>query len=613
MAASFTASMILQLVDKLSGPARRAIGSVTKDAKKLAALRAGSAAAGQLGRGLSTAGRVGRRALGGLIDVGANFEQTMTRVRSKTLGIAAAQFDRLEQKALELGEQTQFTGIQAAGGLELLAQAGLGAEEQLAAIGPVLNMAAAGNMNLSRSAEIAADVSKEFGLGAEEIGRVADVLTVGSLSATTNIGQLGKGMSKIGPLAKEYGLSLEEAVAFTASFANVGLKGGIGGRAMRTIIKQLVAPSKASAKALDALGASAEDIEAGPIQVFTKIADAQKNLPKVEFLNRLATAFGSFGVAGAGAIAADFAENLGKVDENGEPASEIMKILARGEKAAGEAARVAGEAMATTRGDILKLDAATETASIRFFKAFAPSLRMALQEITKVVSGIGEWAKENPETAKTIMQVVLATTALATVFGPVLIAGASIVSFFTNLAVMSKLAGGAKGLGLVIKSFTVLKNMSLVGGAFAFGVLVGKWLDDTFKLSDAIAGVNQKLTQSKRGAPALLGTLTPEERAQLGAAKTARETALEERRTGFLASIGASESDLDILTDTDERINAANAEIDRLNALGRERQAGIKSEVALAVKLEPGLALGGVESSNADVTTQVDAGLQQGV
>lgn len=615
---SLNARMVLSLVEQVSGPAGKAesaLKSVSSQARRLVGFRFMSGGVDRLGTGLTRLGRLGRQALGGLFGLAVQFEQEMQNVRSVFFEDPGdVLFGQMTEKAKELGAVTRFTASESAQAMFFMAQAGLDADQVLQGVGHTLNLAAAGNLGLSQAADIATDVMKQFGLEVKDLGRVADTLTVGSQSATTNVQKLGMGLSKVGPLARQYGISLEEATAFTAAFADVGLKGGIGGRTFRRILLQLISPSKKSREALRSLGVNKEVIAKGPRAALIEISKRLNEVgddPKkrLKFLNRLAVAFRAFGVGGAAAAAADFAKGLEKTNKNGESVVDIMKILDRATSGYNRALDTASKRLDTTSGDILLLKSVTETLALELGDLAFP--REVLTSARDMVKSILDWAKANPDLASGLVKVAIATTAVSTVFGPLLSFGAGALRLFVDLKFAALLLGGSGGaLSLVSSSIIGLGKLALVGGAFSLGFMLGEWLDKALGLSDAIAGVNQQLGQPKRSAPALLGSLTEEERTRLNAAKTEKEAAQAKQKTGFegfarsylLSGFGAN-----FLFGSDDRIKAAQSEIDRINTIGNERQ----SRVALEINVNGPASVTGVRGDdNTDVTAITSGGLQ---
>ena len=85
------------------------------------------------------------------IDAGMNFDTAMSQVAA-TMGTTVDKIGNVKAKAEEMGRTTKYTATEAAEGMNILAQAGLSADEQISGIGTVLNLASAGAMSLEESA-----------------------------------------------------------------------------------------------------------------------------------------------------------------------------------------------------------------------------------------------------------------------------------------------------------------------------------------------------------------------------------------------------------------------------------------------------------------------------
>ena len=132
-------------------------GSVIIDTKlDQSGLKEGLADVGvSLSKGITKAVAAAGSALAGLggyaVKVGSDFEYAISGVAA-TMGTTVDSIDAIKNKALELGASTKFTATEAADGFNILAMAGLSADEQLQAIGATLNLAAAGEMSMDDAA-----------------------------------------------------------------------------------------------------------------------------------------------------------------------------------------------------------------------------------------------------------------------------------------------------------------------------------------------------------------------------------------------------------------------------------------------------------------------------
>jgi hypothetical protein len=120
-----------------------------------------------------------------------------------------------------------------------LGQAGFKAAEIQAAMPSVLNLAAAGAMELADAADITSTVLRGFGLQATEATNVADVLAKAAASSNTSVQEMGEGFKFVGPVASAMGISIEETAAALSVLSDAGLKGSLAGTGLRQALVKL--------------------------------------------------------------------------------------------------------------------------------------------------------------------------------------------------------------------------------------------------------------------------------------------------------------------------------------------------------------------------------------
>lgn len=187
------------------------------------------------------------------VQTAAQFEQSMAKVRAITQA-TNEDFAKLQNQAIELGASTVFSASQAADAQSFLAMAGFEVNEIMAAMPGVLNLAAAGQMEIGRTADIASNILTGFGLKAEETTRVVDVMAKAMTSSNTNIEQLGHAMKYVAPVAAAVGVDIETAAAAVGRLSDAGIQGEMAGTSLRAILLRLVNPVGEAADVMDKLG-----------------------------------------------------------------------------------------------------------------------------------------------------------------------------------------------------------------------------------------------------------------------------------------------------------------------------------------------------------------------
>lgn len=190
----------------------------------------------------------------------ADFGQAMASVRAVT-GATEFQFQALREEAKRLGATTRFSATEAAEGMLFLGRAGFTTDEIMKSIGPTLNLAQVGMIDLGDAADISSNILQGFRLEADQMQRVVDVMAKTVNSSNTDIRQLGDGMKLVAPVAAGLGVSLEETSAAVGALSNAGLQATLAGTGLRRVLAELESPTAASRKILKQYGVALEDVK----------------------------------------------------------------------------------------------------------------------------------------------------------------------------------------------------------------------------------------------------------------------------------------------------------------------------------------------------------------
>ncbi len=256
------------------GHAATAAGSrLSQFAKKVSAskakLKAFGDSAQRVGRTMNRFVTLPILAIGAAaIKTAGDFEQSMNRVRALT-GATGEAFEAMELLARDLGKTTVFTASQASEGMGFLAQAGFEVEKILGAMPATLDLAAAAQLDLGRTADLVSNIMSGFGIQADDLGGAVDVLTKTFISSNTNLEQLGDAMKFVAPVASSLGVSIEETAAAIGILSNAGLQGSLAGTGLRRVLSTLITKA-------DRLGIVTQDA-AGNLRPLANILDDLKD------------------------------------------------------------------------------------------------------------------------------------------------------------------------------------------------------------------------------------------------------------------------------------------------------------------------------------------------
>lgn len=207
----------------------------------------------------------------------ADFEQSLN-VMAQVSGATEEQMASLQAQALQLGAETSFSAGEAAAAMLELAKAGLDAEQVGQSIGGVLNLAAAGNLELAQAAEIAANAVNAFGLEASDSNSVANLLAATANASSVEVTDLAYSMQMASAVFASNSQSVETLNTALGILGNNGLKGSDAGTSLKTMMMSLAAPTDKAAATMQSLGVSIYDAEGNMRQLPAIMADLQAAL-----------------------------------------------------------------------------------------------------------------------------------------------------------------------------------------------------------------------------------------------------------------------------------------------------------------------------------------------
>lgn len=310
----------------------------------------------------------------------ADFEQGMARVKAIT-GATGLEFAKLQGLALELGRTTQFSASQAAEAMGFFSVAGFKVNEQLTAMRPTLNLAAAGQLDMGTAADIVAKIMRGMSLDASQLEETVDVLAKAFTTANTDLVQLGEAFKFVGPIGKSTGKGIKELAAAIQVMSDVGIQGGMAGAALRNILLRLQVQPSEVRKALEKMNVKIGDSEGRMRSLADIVDDLNRGLSSMTDIQRGAT------VAQIGGIRAASALNE-ILSVGGDRLREYEKRL---KDSAGTAARIAAVQMDTLRGSFIRFKSALEGAAITIGKALAPALNSIADALAAASKPLGDF------------------------------------------------------------------------------------------------------------------------------------------------------------------------------------------------------------------------------
>lgn len=333
-------------------------------------------------RGLGVASLPATAAIGLGINKAQSFEKQMSAVGAIT-GATAEQMARLEAEAKKQGATTAFSATEAAQGMEFLSRAGFSVDQQIAALAPTLNAAAADGIDLATSADIVSNTLKGLALPAENAARAADVLALTSARTNTNLIGLGEAMKFAAPQSKTLGVELETTSALLGAVADAGLRGTIGGTSLTQALVKLTKPTSAGQKLLEQFNVTMTKTADGGLDVVDVFKQINAGLSKeTDVVKKAAMQTEIFGIRGQKAFAAAAtAIDSGKLDE-------LIAELATASEDGGAAARMAEKRLDNLAGAFTLFQSAAEGFALETAGAFLGPMTEGVKGFTTLLSDV---------------------------------------------------------------------------------------------------------------------------------------------------------------------------------------------------------------------------------
>lgn len=332
------------------------------------------------------------------INTAGDFEASMSNVEALS-GASGDELESLSDKAKEMGASTKFTAGESADALSYMALAGWNTQSMLEGISPVLNLAAAANMDLAQASDIVTDYLTAFGLKASDTTHFVDVMAYAMAHSNTDVIQLGEAYKACASTATSLGYSVEETTAVLATMANAGVKGGEAGTALNAIFTRLATNTKKCGDELATYGVNIYDAQ-GNMQslssILTGIAGVWGDLTDQEQANLAKTIAGTNQYSKLQTIMAGCSEAAA---EGGQSFSDYTEAL---NNCAGSADKMAGTMLDNMNGRLVLMQSAADGLKIAIGEDLTPTMSGLYDVGAQVLGWMQGFVEENPGVVKGI-------------------------------------------------------------------------------------------------------------------------------------------------------------------------------------------------------------------
>lgn len=352
------------------GEAEGKANSLADSLKKLFAAISMTAVLSQVGKYASDA-----------IDIGKDYTAMMSEVQALS-GATGSDLALLENTAREYGATTVFSATEAAEALKYMSLAGWDAQQSSSALGGVLNLAAAGGMELGQASDMVTDYLSAFGMQAQDSAYFADMLAYAQANSNTSAEQLGEAYRNSAANLNAAGQDVETVTSMLEAMANQGYKGSEAGTALTAVMRDIT-----------------NNMEDGAIKIgdtSVAVSDAQGNFRDLtDILLDVEKATDGMGEAErAAALGATFTADSTKglnlmLNEGIENIAGYEEALRSSTGAASDMADTMNDNLT---GDMANMNSAFEEMQLQTFEAMEAPLREGVQYLTSTIIPIlTEW------------------------------------------------------------------------------------------------------------------------------------------------------------------------------------------------------------------------------
>ena len=516
-----------------SGFAAKALSDVEKAARGVGSAggeigrgmaQAGPAIAG-VGSSLTSKVTLPLAAIGGVaVHTFAQFEKAIVQAGGKA-DATGAQIEQMKKLAIDMGAQTSFSATEAADAMNNMAAGGLNASQTMKALPGVLLAAQASGEGLALTAGIVTKAMNQFNIKAEDSGHIADVMARAANTTAIDMNGLGLALADAGVLGTSANQSLEDVVASVSRLVDFGVPAASAGAGLRQAMQSLQAPTKGAAEWINKIGIRLRTANGEMKPLPDLLAEMQMQLSDTnpEF-QAMASNMGKtttelrdfvmnqiFGVEGmqamnllmskgkpvrldlqkdtekAAALTAGLAKTMG-VDAanafvkahtkagvfNATGADAVRALGAMNVAADGTSKKFAKLNADTAAQKLDNLVGSLESLALTIVGAVAPQLKNFIDDLTKLITKIGEWADENPEAAKWAVKIGLVVAAM----GPLLLVTGKAITGVTGMVQAFKTAGAAgsnfgKAMRFAAVGIKGVGKAMLVAGRFMLTTPIG--------------------------------------------------------------------------------------------------------------------------------------------
>jgi TP901 family phage tail tape measure protein len=290
------------------------------------------------------------------------FETAMKEVQAISRA-SAEELKLLTANANKLGSTTEKTAGEVAKLQKELAKLGFTSAEIILSTQAIVDLSTATGEDLASSAIVAAATLRAFGLEAQEMDRVVNVMAGSFVRSGLDLEKFRESMKLVAPIARAVNVNIETTTAMLSKLADAGLSGSLAGTALRNLLSSMADPTEDLTKRLG-----------GAITNSTDLVNAFKKLKREGI---------------------ELAEAVQLVDVRARPAfftlvaqaDAVESLAIQYQYLEDEASKIAETMRDTLANDVAILESAFDSLRRNLMEQAVPSLRTVTKDLTAVIEG----------------------------------------------------------------------------------------------------------------------------------------------------------------------------------------------------------------------------------
>ena len=435
------------------------------------------------------------------IKVAMDFESSMADVRKVVDFDTPQQFKEMQQDILQLTHRIPMAGKELAAIAASGGQLGVARQDIAAFTETVAKMSVAFDMSADEAGDSMAKLANVYQIPIAQIDRLGDAINYLSNSSPAKASDIVNTLGRIGGVAKQFGLTEQQAASLSNAFISLGKRPEVAGTAINGMLVRLMTADKQGSRfqnTLKSMGMSAaqlkREIAENGEQALVNFIKRINALPKEQQMSALVDLFGR-------EYADDIAVLAGSVDTYERSIRQLQETGKNGQaNYLGSMDKEFQSRMSTTAAQWQTFKNQLMHLGITIGSVVLPKINELLAEVKPLIDNLIRYSQAHPELIQNIYKVV----ALLVGFK----AGSLIARFGLNLVgtALLGLAGNALGfIGSLMRLKSAMMLFRMGRGVMALRTLgfsarqaraTMRLLGGSFRLVRAVGGTAFRLLGS---------------------------------------------------------------------------------------------------------------------